>query len=94
MKTKSLAFLLIVLLCALFWAQSVQAISSTNYALNWFTPLTSGGGGPMNSTNYAVNVTIGQTAIGASTSAQYGVGLGYWYGVLTGSDLYLPLILR
>ena len=86
--------ILLALLAFLLVAENVLAMSSTNYKLEWFTPGTSGGGGAMSSTNYAVNVTTGQTAIGAATSANYGVGLGYWYGVLTGGRLYLPLILR
>jgi hypothetical protein len=86
--------ILLALLVFLLVAETVLAMSSTNYALNWFTPLTSGGGGPMSSTNYAVNVTIGQTAIGASTSTNYRVGLGYWYGLLPGGPVYLPLIMR
>jgi hypothetical protein len=95
MRTKIFTLSLIVLFSALLLANSAQAMSSTNYALNWFTPGTSGGGGPMNSAHYAVNITIGQSAIGNSASANYGVGLGYWYGV--GADalrFYLPFIRR
>jgi len=84
----------IVLLCALVLAGSVLAMDSTNYWLDWFTPLTGGGGGPASSTNYAVNFTVGQTAIGLSSSTNYGVGLGYWYGVEAGYKIYLPLILK
>ena len=94
MKIKTVASIALLLLLLFLLASDVLAMSSTNYALNWFVPLTGSGGGAMSSTNYAVNVTIGQTVIGASTSANYGVGLGYWYGVLTGGRLYLPLMLR
>jgi hypothetical protein len=75
-------------------AGSALAMSSTNYRLDWFTPLTSGGGGTASSTNYAINLTIGQAAIGASSSANYAVGLGYWYGAAVGYKVYLPLVLR
>ena len=94
MNTRIKTALTIAILCCLLLATNVLAMSSTNYKLDWFTPLTIGGGGAMSSTNYAINVTIGQTAIGSSASTNYGVGLGYWYGVLTGGRLYLPLILR
>ncbi len=87
------ATFLMTLAVLLLLASSVLAMSSTNYRLDWFTPLT-GSGGPANSANYAVNFTVGQTVIGASSSANYGVGLGYWYGVGTGHKIYLPLVMK
>jgi hypothetical protein len=77
----------------LLLAGSVLAMQSANYRLDWFTPGTGGGGGPASSTHYAVNFTVGQTASGLSSSASYGAGLGYWYG-LGGYKIYLPLILN
>jgi hypothetical protein len=71
-----------------------MAMSSTNFRLDWFTPLTSGGGGAMSSASYSANVTIGQTAIGGASSASYGTGLGFWYGMLEWFRVYLPLVLR
>lgn len=73
---------------------SASAMSSPNYRLDWLNPLTGGGGGPASSANYAVNFTIGQAAVGTANSTNYGVGLGYWYGVTLGGRLYLPLITR
>jgi len=75
-------------------ASSVMAMSSTNYRLDWFTPLTSGGGGAMTSAGYTANVTVGQTAIGEASSASYSTGLGFWYGLLDWFKVYLPLVLR
>lgn len=71
-------------------------MESENYRLDWFTPLTGGGGGPASSAHYAVNLTVGQAAIGSSDSTHYWVGLGYWYGVDVdvGHRIYLPLVLR
>jgi len=83
-----------LLLVLLLLASSVQAMSSANYKLEWFTPLTTGGGGPASSTHYAVNLTIGQTAVGRATSVHYRAGLGYWEGLFTGSWNYLPLTMR
>ncbi len=54
------------------------AMSSTNYRLDWFTPLTGGGGGTSSSASYGADLTIGQTALGQSYSAGYGLCLGYW----------------
>ena len=72
----------------------VLAMSSTNYRLDWYELLTGGGGGPSSSTSYAVNFTVGQTAIGTSSSTNYVAGLGYWYGAGAQYRVYLPLILR
>ena len=81
-------------LCALLLAGVAVAMSSDNYWLDWFTPLTSGGGGPASSTNYAVNLTVGQTAIGTSSSTNHGGCLGYWCGGVGGHRIFLPLVLR
>jgi hypothetical protein len=70
------------------------AMSSANYQLEWFTPATSGGGGPASSANYAVNLTIGQAAIGSSASTGYWSCLGYWCGVAAPYWVYLPLVLK
>ena len=79
-------------LCLLLIANGVLAMSSTNYRLDWFTPLT-GSGGPARSTNYTVNVTVGQTAIGLSDSTTYAGCLGYACSS-EASRLYLPLVIR
>ena len=89
---KRITFLLALIILSLL-AGSVLAMSSDNYRLDWFTPLTGGGGGPNSSAHYAVNVTVGQSVIGASASANYRVGLGYWYGI-GGYRIYLPLVVR
>ncbi len=94
MHKRLLIAIVVVLLGGLLLAQIALAMFSTNYRLDWFTPLTSGGGGAMSSAHYAVNFTVGQTASGASASTNYNVGLGYWYGAAGGYRVYLPLILK
>jgi len=89
MKQKAILFTLLLLLLL---AHGAQAMSSANFTLDWFTPLTSNGGGPSNSDNYATNLTIGQTVIGASSSDNYSTGLGYWYGIFQQFRVRLPLI--
>ncbi len=91
MKQKAI---LLAVMISLALAGSALGMSSTNYRLDWFTPLTSGGGGAASSTNYAVNLTIGQAATGGSSSANYAAGLGYWYGMAMQYKVYLPIILR
>ncbi len=86
--------LLIAFLAFLLVATNVMAMSSMNYRFEWFTPGTSGGGGTMNSTHFAANVTVGQTISGHSDSTNYTTGLGYWSGVPLEWLLHLPAILR
>ena len=90
-RTKILLALLIIFLLL---TGSALAMSSANYKLDWFVPLTGSGGSEMSSANYKAYVTVGQTAIGASASANYGACLGYWCGQLPGGRLHLPLIMR
>ena len=87
------ALILLTLAALLLLAGSALAMSSTNYRLDWFTPLTSGGGGAAGSANYAVNLTVGQTAIGSASSASYRACLGYWCGTEGRWRVYLPLVL-
>ena len=94
MNTRRLLLLAIVLICVLLLAGNALAMRSDHYWLDWFTPLTGGGGGPAGSANYAANFTVGQSAIGAASSANYAAGLGYWYGTAGGYKVYLPLVLR
>ncbi len=87
------AAILAMLVILLLLAGRALAMSSANYRLDWFVPLTGGGGGPAGSANYAINLTVGQSAIGASNSTNYGACLGYWCA--TGQyRIYLPVILR
>ena len=89
MRRMSILLLLIVLLAV---ATGTLAMSEPNYRLDWLT-LAGGGGGPAGSASYAVNLTVGQVAIGAGSSPNYQACLGYWCG---GSfyHIYLPLVVR
>jgi hypothetical protein len=86
--------ILLVLLAILLLAGDVLAMSSPSFRLDWHTLLTSGGGGPAASGNYAVNFTIGQTAVGNMNSANNKACLGFWCGVEWRTSLYLPVIQR
>jgi hypothetical protein len=93
MKRKPLLMALLILLGVLWLAQGALAMSSTNYRLDWYVPLTSSGG-PASSTNYVGNFSVGQAVIGYASSTDYTTGLGYWYGVAGGYKVYLPLLLK
>ena len=91
---------LMPLVALLLLAGSALAMESDNYKLDWFTPLT-GSGGAASSAGYAVNFTVGQSAIGTPSGASYGACLGYWcadgLAIAPGPgnyDIYLPLVLR
>ena len=81
-------------LCALLVTGVVLAMSSTNYRLDWYVPLTGGGGGPVTSANYAANFTVGQSLVGPGQSDSYAVCLGYWCSAPAQYRIYLPLGLR
>lgn len=91
---KRMALLLAVAALLLLPGNALARMSSANYWLDWYVVLTGGGGGPSESTNYTANFTIGQTVRGPSSSANYAVGLGYWYGTNVAYRVYLPLTFR
>ena len=88
------ALILLTLAALLLLAGSALAMSSANYRLDWFIPLTSGGGGAAGSAGHVVNLTVGQTAIGSASSSSYRACLGYWCGVEGAWRVYLPLITK
>ena len=85
--------LILVLAVLLILTGGVLAMESANYRLEWFTPLT-GSGGTASSTNYAVNITVGQSANGTGSSTNYEACLGYWCGSEIEYAIYLPLVMR
>ncbi len=89
---RKMRFSLALLLCGLVLAGAVWAMSSTNYAINW--DVTGDGGGPMASTGYTLNSTIGQGIFGSSQSSNYQLAAGYWPGTGAGGGIYLPVILK
>jgi hypothetical protein len=87
--------ILIITIILLLLAGKTLAMSSSNYRLDWFIPMTGSGGGPASSSNFAANFTVGQTVIGASASEHYVSGMGYWYGLLSSLIRnFLPLVMR
>jgi len=66
-------------LCCLLLGGMALAISSDNYRIDW--DVIAGGGEPASSASHTMRSTIGQTAIGPSSSVNFQLGAGYWYGV-------------
>ena len=90
---KRITFSIVIILCLLA-AGTALAASSDNYRVDWFTPLTSNGGGTASSANYTVSFTVGQSAIGSSSSGDHEVCTGFWCEVASALKIYLPLILK
>lgn len=86
--------LLAALLAALLLVQVVGAMGSTNYELEWYELLVGSGGPKLSSAHYAVEATVGQSAVALSSSAHYRIGLGYWYGLLMDWLTRLPILVR
>jgi hypothetical protein len=85
--------LLFTLAALLLLANGVLATSVQDYHLDWLT-LAGGGGGPSGSGSYAVNLTIGQAAIGTAAGLEHQACLGYWCGAARPWRVYLPLVVR
>lgn len=86
--------ILLTLAVLLLLAGRALAMESEHYRLDWFTPLTGGGGGPAQSAHYAINFTVGQSVIGKASGTNYGGCLGFWCGAAGQYRIYLPLVLR
>jgi hypothetical protein len=67
------AFLILVMMMA---AAVVQADSQAGETVDW--QVLSSGGGDCASTNYRVSGTLSQTAVGTSTSTNFGTHHGFW----------------
>jgi hypothetical protein len=94
MPKRALSAILCTILFTLLMAGVVLAMSSANYRLDWFTPLTGGGGGEASSANYAANLTIGQAVNGVAASPSNQVCLGYWCGSEVEYSICLPIVMR
>ncbi|MDH4157763.1 MAG: hypothetical protein OEW00_10860 [candidate division Zixibacteria bacterium] len=70
-KTVLLAAILVVA-----WAVAGFADGQSGEEINW--QVIANGGGEGSSTNYVLNGTVGQTAVGPVSSASYGLYQGYW----------------
>ena len=65
-----------------------SATSPSAFAVPWTS--VNGGGGPMVGATYRANTSIGQSAIGFSTSGGFKHGSGYWYGTQSGGGCSCP----
>lgn len=86
--------IVLILIICLMLTNSVMAMSSPNFEIDWMVPL-SGGGGKASSTNYAIHVTIGQTAVGKSESTNFQAAWGFWRGIWQAIwEVFIPVLLK
>jgi hypothetical protein len=91
---RRLALVLLMLLVTAILGKGV-AVAQTGggYDLTWNT--IDGGGGTSTGGGYQLSGTLGQPDAGATLSGGvYSLSGGFWGGVLIGSQVFLPLILR
>lgn len=69
---------------------SLTTHCSDSFCLNWETIV--GDLGEMQSDNFRLRSTLGQTMAGLFSSDSYTLRAGYWAGIDTGDDVYLPAL--
>ena len=77
MKHRKLLLPLLLLLLALATSTAL-AMGSDNFRLDWFVPITSGGGGVASSPHFTADISVGQVAVTNAASLHYRANLGYW----------------
>ena len=82
MTKQTIAIVLVWLLCLLA-AGGASAQTSANYALNW--SVVGSGGCEIDSASYAMQSTVGQTAIGVASDG-YTIEAGYWHRIAGGES--------
>ena len=96
MKAKSFTAAAAALLLLLLLSAGALAMSSPGYVLDWFVQGSGGGGGKSNSPAYSTDFTVGQSAAGPSSGANfvspsYSARLGYWSGAIQ-FQTYMPVV--
>jgi hypothetical protein len=92
MKKRTLFTVLLSLVILLALTGRGLAQSSASYNLGW-NALTNGGG-TRTSMVYVIRDSLGQLAVGASSSATLQIQSGFWNGTADSQILYLPLVIR
>ena len=73
---------------------AASAMSSPNFRLDWYVNISGAGGGRTSSTQYTADFTVGQNAVGASSSTNFNASMGYWAAFPFESHLFLPAIVK
>jgi len=67
-------------------AENMAEQGADAYAVPWKS--INGGGGTASTATHRVSVSIGQTLIGYTASADHAAGIGFWYGIPTAGECY------
>ena len=82
---------LLLFIAAVVAALALEPAAPTAFGIDW--KVVASGGATMSSPNYTMLSTAGQPATGTSSSANYAVLSGYWYGFQEFvRTLFLPLV--
>ena len=90
--------LLLLALCALAVSAGAGRValaqSGGGFDLSWH--VAGNGGGPMTSSSFQLNGTVGQPGVGVGLTegGSHQVGPGFWYGIGGEHRIYLPLVVR
>lgn len=90
---KQIVILFVMLLSLFLFVVGAMAMSSDQYRLDWYVPL-SGSGAKTSSAHYQASLTVGQVAIGEASSTNFTTGLGYWFGLFREWLAHLPTVLK
>ena len=90
--TARLKIILILCLAACLLLGAAQAVlAAGSPAIGWW--VLGAGGGPANAGQVALNATLGQPVVGASSAGNIGLKSGYWAAPPQGGmKVYLPLL--
>jgi hypothetical protein len=88
---KKISLLLIILILVVLFG-SALAMESSNFQLDWFTPMSGAGGQAVSSLNYNLNFTIGQSTVANLSSPSFQTCLGYWCEAGNVYTVSLPLM--
>jgi hypothetical protein len=89
MKT---TILILALVLVLVLAATGAALANGNLDLSRW--VFNGGASDSTAGNTTLRATLGQPVVGLVSSGDVTLGQGFWHGVSSGFEIYLPLVLR
>jgi hypothetical protein len=84
--------LVLVLLLLVLLGLVATALAASGTTLNW--QVIAGGGAPVLGTRLHINATLGQPVIGISSGSQITLRSGYWPGIQSQFNIFMPMIVR
>lgn len=72
--------------------QASTDMCSGNFCVDW--RVLAGGLGPMESSSFRLESTVGQTMAGLFSGDTFALEAGYWAGVNRGSRVFVPVVIK